>query len=142
MKNTRLLALAISAAWICASPAFVPAAAKDTPAAAAAQQAGEKKLFIFIYRPGPAWRSGVPMKEQGLGPHAKYIKSLLDSGSLLAGGGFADDDGGMAIVTAAGIEEARRMLAADPAITSGIFVGDLEQWRPRFRAPGVLPNLQ
>jgi uncharacterized protein len=94
--------------------------------------AGKGGLFAVIYRPGPAWREGVPMRDQGLGPHARYMQELLDGGRLVAGGGFADDDGGMAILRAAGLEEARAILAADPAVTSGIFVGDLEEWRIRF----------
>jgi uncharacterized protein YciI len=70
------------------------------------------------------------------------MKRLLDTGRLFAGGGFADEDGGMAIVMAANIEEALGLLAADPAVTSGIFVGEVEHWRPRFRADRALPRQQ
>jgi uncharacterized protein len=137
MLRTARLILVIAATLMWLSPsAIAPAAA----APASAEPAREKNLFVFIYRPGPAWRAGVPMKDQGLGPHAKYIKSLLDGGQLLAGGGFADNDGGMAILTAANIGEARDLLAADPAIKSGIFTAIVEHWRPRFRAAGVLPD--
>lgn len=114
-------------------------------AIAGAQQPGaaqtpERELFLFIYRPGPAWREGVPMREQGLGPHGAYMQQLLNEGRLFAGGGFMSDDGGMAIVRCADIEEARAMLAVDPAITSGIFTADLRHWRPRFRTDEPLPG--
>lgn len=114
-------------------------------AIAGAQQPGaaqtpERELFLFIYRPGPAWREGVPMREQGLGPHGAYMQQLLNEGRLFAGGGFMSDDGGMAIVRCADIEEARAMLAADPAITSGIFTAVLRHWRPRFRTDEPLPG--
>lgn len=80
------------------------------------------------------------MRQQGLGPHAAYIQQLQNEGRLFAGGGYASDDGGMAIVTAANIEEARAMLAADPAITSGIFVAELRHWQVRFRSDQPLPS--
>lgn len=38
----------------------------------------------------------------------------------------------MAILRAPGIDAARAMLDADPAIASGIFVADLHHWHPRF----------
>lgn len=120
-----MLALAIALAPACAS---VQSAA---PPAAAAQ--APSTYFLFLYRPGPAWRAGVPMNQQGLAPHGAYMQRLLREERLLAGGGFTDIDGGMAVVRAASMEEARALLAADPAITSGIFVADVRHWRPRFR---------
>jgi uncharacterized protein YciI len=107
-------------------------------AATSAAEAGA--LFAVIYRPGPSWRDGVPMREQGLGPHGRYMQELLDTGRLFAGGGFADDDGGMAVFRAADIAEARAIVAADPAVTSGIFVGDVEEWRIRFHRAEPLPK--
>ena len=104
--------------------------------AAAATRIG---LFVFIYRPGPAWRQGQPMHRQALAPHAAYHRQLFEQGRTFAAGGFLDD-GGMAIVRAADIDEARALLASDPAITSGVFVGTVEQWRPRFRSNEPLPQ--
>jgi len=110
------------------------------PGCAAAQTVeAPMQLFLFQYAPGPAWRAGVPMREQGLGPHAAYMQRLQDEGRLFAGGGYVNADGGMAIVSAANLEEARAILAADPAITSGIFVAELRHWRPRFRVEQPLP---
>lgn len=104
----------------------------------AAKAAAGPELFLFLYRPGPSWRKGVPMKDQGLQPHGAYMKRLLDDGRLYAGGGFVDVDGGMAILRARDMEEARAILAADPAITAGIFQAEIRQWRPRFRADGFM----
>lgn len=118
------------------SPACASAQTQPAPTTAAAQQ----QLFLFQYSPGPAWRAGVPMREQGLGPHAAYMQRLQDEGRLFAGGGYASDDGGMAVVTAANIDDARAILAADPAVTSGIFVAELRHWRVRFRTDDALPQ--
>jgi uncharacterized protein YciI len=106
--------------------------ANDRGAAIEAPQG--RMLFVFTYRPGPAWEAGVPMKKQGLGPHGAYMQSLLEKGQLFAGGGFVGSDGGMAIIYAAGADEARAILSADPAVTSGIFVATIEHWKPRFHA--------
>lgn len=112
------------------------AACAQTPAPASEART---HLFLFQYTQGPAWRSGAPMREQGLGPHAAYMQQLQSEGRLFAGGGYASDDGGMAIIVARDIQEARAILAADPAITSGIFVAELRHWRVRFRSDVALP---
>lgn len=129
-----LIRAALVAMALLAAPACVHAQTPPADAAAAQQ------LFLFQYSRGPAWRDGVPMREQGLGPHGAYMRQLQDEGRLFAGGGYASDDGGMAIVTCASIDEARAILAADPAITSGIFVAELRHWRPRFRTDDPLPR--
>jgi uncharacterized protein YciI len=98
-----------------------------------------QQLYLFQYSPGPAWRAGAPMREQGLAPHGAYMQRLMDEGRLFAGGGYVGADGGMAVVVASSMDEARALLAADPAIASGIFVAELRQWRPRFRTDAPLP---
>lgn len=123
MMRTMMMVAFVLLSSGCVTP---PAAAPSPPVAA------QQQLYLFQYAPGPAWRAGVPMRQQGLGPHAAYMQQLLDEGRLFAGGGYSSDDGGMAIVTAANADEARAMLAADPAITSGVFVAELREWTPRF----------
>ena len=124
-----LVAAALALSGACATPAN----------AQQAQAEMTQQLYLFQYAPGPAWRAGVPMREQGLGPHGAYMQQLRSEGRLFAGGGYASDDGGMAIVVCANVDEARAILAADPAITSGIFVAELRHWRPRFRSDEPLP---
>ena len=123
----------LAAALLAASACMVPGG----------QEAGEgqamQQLFLFQYAPGPAWRAGAPITEQGLGPHAAYMGELQQRGRLFAGGGYTNADGGMAIVSASGIEEARALLAADPAIVSGVFTAELRGWAPRFRTDAPLP---
>jgi uncharacterized protein YciI len=97
-------------------------------------------VFVIEYAPGPAWRTGVPMNRQALGPHAAYWTRLAREGRAIGAGPFLDIDGGMAMVSAASIEEARAVVAADPAITSGVFVAQLHPWSPRIRGPGELPR--
>ncbi len=124
----------VALVWI-ASGCSTPPATTPSPSVAAQQQ-----LYLFQYAPGPAWRAGVAMRQQGLGPHAAYMQQLLDEGRLFAGGGYSSDDGGMAIVMATNVEDARAMLAADPAVTSGVFVAELREWTPRFYTDAPLPS--
>lgn len=120
MKTLLLLMLAFAAQ---AEPAAQPAATSQ-PAA--------RQLFLFIYRPGPAWVAGRPMAQQDLRAHAAYHSQLVRDGRSVAGGGFVGLEGGMAIVRAADLAEAQLMLDRDPAIMNGVFAADIRHWRPRF----------
>jgi len=107
---------------------------------ARAQAEAPVELFIFTFRPGPAWQTGVPMRRQALGPHAAYWRQLVADGRAFAAGGFVESEGGMGIVVAADIAAARAIMTADPAVTSGVFVGEIEHWRPSFRTDAPLPR--
>jgi uncharacterized protein YciI len=124
MKAILFLALLLAGA---------PALAQPEPAPAPPRQ-----LYLFLYRPGPAWRAGVPMRQQDLRDHAAYHGRLLREGRSFAGGGYVGENGGLAIVRAANLEDARAMLAADPAIRNGVFVAEIRQWVPRFHNDGPL----
>lgn len=132
MKLGLLIAAGLLTATIASAPAMAQTAA-DAEAARPAQ------LFVFTYRPGPAWRAGLPMARQALGAHAAYHKRLVADGRSFAAGPFLTSEGGMAIVRAADLKEAQAMLAADPAIRSGVFTGSIEAWRPGFRTDQPLP---
>jgi hypothetical protein len=93
MKAILLFALLLGAS---------PVRAQTEPAPAAPRQ-----LCLFLYRPGPAWRANVPMRRQDLRDHAAYHGRLLREGRSFAGGGHVGEDGGLAIVRAATLEEAR-----------------------------------
>jgi uncharacterized protein YciI len=123
VKSLFLLALALAGAQV---PQTSPAPAQP------------RQLFLFLYRPGPAWRAGVPMARQDLRAHGAYHARLVREGRSVAGGGYAGEDGGMAIIRAANRAEAEAILAADPAIRNGVFVAELRQWTPRFHGDAPL----
>jgi uncharacterized protein len=110
--------------------AFAAAIAGAAPVASAQPAAAMQPLFLFVYRPGPAWEAGKPMVQQKLGPHADYIRGLAQSGRVVAGGPWVGADGGMAIVRASSADDAKALLAADPAITSGVFAAEVRSWNP------------
>jgi uncharacterized protein len=100
--------------------------------------AAPRQLYLFLYRPGPAWRADRPMHQQDLRDHVVYQARLLRERRSVAAGPYAGENGGLAIVRAASLEEARAMLAADPAIVNGVFVAELRQWTPAFHNDGPL----
>ena len=67
--------------------------------------------------------------------HLAYIRSQVEAGKYLVVGPFTDNGKirGMAIVSAASMDEARRILEADPMVTSGQMTIEIH--------PAVLPDL-
>lgn len=133
MMGVRILTFALTTA-------LASACASMQPPAAAQMHAPMQRVFVIEYRPGSAWQAGVPMNRQALGPHAACWTHLAHGGRAIGAGPYLDVDGGMAMVTAANIDEARAIVAADPAITSGVFVGEVHGWLPRIRGAGDLPR--
>lgn len=96
-------------------------------------------LFVILYRQGPAWKEGVPMREQdAIVPHFKYMKKLFEDGTILEAGPTLDKPGGMVILQAANLEAATPLMAADPSVTSGMFIGEIHSWSPTFHSPAPL----
>ena len=120
--------------------ALASACVSMQPPAAAQMHAPMQQVFVIDYRPGPAWQAGVPMNRQALGPHAAYWTRLAHEGRAIGAGPYLDVEGGMAMINATTLDEARAIVAADPAITSGVFVGEVHGWSPRIRGAGELPR--
>lgn len=88
-----------------------------------------KSTFVVIYKPGPTWLPGKPLKEQPLQEHGRYILSLYAKGMLKFGGPFSDDAGGAAVFEAADESEAKAIVTRDPAVVSQVFVYELHPWK-------------
>jgi uncharacterized protein YciI len=97
------------------------------------------QLFVITYQPGPNWDHSRPLMEQSLRPHGEYMSQLFRDGSLLAAGPLFEPEGGLVILQAARLEEAEAMMAADPAVQTGLFEGRVQEWRTRFVADAPLP---
>lgn len=88
-----------------------------------------KVTYLVIYRPGPAWLAGKSVLEQPLKEHGKYMLSLYIKGSMKLAGPLTDDAGGAVLLAVADESEAKRIVAADPAVKSGIFVYEMHPWK-------------
>jgi len=97
-----------------------------------------QNTYAFIYAPGPQWLAGPPVTEQNLGAHRAYMAELYARGRVL-GGPFLDDaGGGLALLLAKGRDEATALLAADPAIREGVFIGVVRRWDAVINEAGDL----
>lgn len=115
--------------WASAGTAGAPAQ-QPAPAAVA------RPLFALVYRAGPAWKPGVPMKDQGLRDHFYYVKALHERGDIVYAGAMGPD-GGLMIFHAVDQTAADTVAASDPAVKSGIFTGEVRRYTPRFVGTGA-----
>lgn len=119
--------------------AMLAGAISGTVMAAPAQEATTAKarpLFAIVYRAGPAWKPGVAMKDQGLRDHFFYVKALHERGDIVYAGPMGPD-GGLILIHAADQAAADALVAADPAVKAGIFVGAVRDFTPRFVGAGA-----
>jgi uncharacterized protein YciI len=92
--------------------------------------------LYLIHPPRPDFVATITDYEAAImqGPHSEYLQSLYDDGRLiLAGpttGGTLDD--GLTLFEADDEAEARAVMAADPAITSGLMTGELRRMRVSY----------
>ena len=121
------------AASILALSLSAPALAQD------AKPAGPPTVYAIHYKTGPAWKVGRPLREQAMGPHAAYMRKLFADGKMLAAGPTLNmdgpapvADGGIILLKASSLDEAKALMAADPAVTGGLFLGEVRVWRPAF----------
>ncbi|MCW4462999.1 YciI family protein [Sphingomonas sp. BT-65] len=131
-KLTRLAGIA-AIVLVAMTGTGVAAQAGQEPAA---QQQAARPMFAIVYRAGPAWKPGVPMKDQGLRDHFYYVKALHERGDIVYAGPMGPD-GGLILVHAADQAAADAIVAADPAVKAGIFVGTARDFTPRFTGTGA-----
>lgn len=129
MKPIRFIKAAFASAM---AVALFPHAAAANPAAAdvkAAERAGQT-YFAIIYDPGPEWKRGEPLSAQGLDDHGRYMRKLAQDGVLILAGPLSTSEGGLVILAAGDLHEAAAIMAQDPAVLQGKFVGRVSEWRP------------
>jgi len=124
MLAATLLTGAIGATAALSTPQQPPAAAPARP------------LFAIVYRAGPTWKPGVPMKDQGLRDHFYYVKALHESGAIVYAGAMGPD-GGLILIHAADQAAAEAVMTNDPAVKTGIFIGEVRRYTPRFVGAGA-----
>jgi uncharacterized protein YciI len=123
MKNAFLFV--VSLACIVIAPGHT---AVVSPVPQASAEPAVKSTYLVIYRPGPAWVPGKPVREQPPKEHGKYLLGLFERGSMKLAGPFDDDTGGAVVLEAANLAEAKAMVAADPAVKARIFTHEIHPW--------------
>ncbi len=87
--------------------------------------------FLILYRPPrPTFsQDATPEEDRIIGNHFQYLKRLLAEGKLLMAGPCEDASLGIAVFECANLEEARSILAADPAVQGKVFTGEIKPYR-------------
>lgn len=99
------------------APTLVFAQAASAPASSGA----ELPLFAIEIKVGPKWDSSKPPQDQAyFREHSAHLRRLRENGSIVLGARYADK--GLVVVAAASVEEARRLMDADPSMAAGTFV--------------------
>ena len=60
--------------------------------------------------------------------HIAYVNSLISNGHQAQSGYWAERGGGMLIFTAESMDEAKRLVAADPLIANDCVTYELHEW--------------
>jgi uncharacterized protein YciI len=122
LRNRRLHLLVLVASSLAALLWWRSFAVAEPPATAA------PRTFLVIYRPGPAWVQGKPIKQQPPKEHGKYLIGLYAKGAMKLAGPFTDDAGGAVMLEAASDADATAMVKADPAVQRGVFLYEIHPW--------------
>jgi uncharacterized protein YciI len=81
------------------------------------------------FRAGPTWESGPPEDQPGWDEHAAFVDDLIERGTFVMGGPFADYSGSMSLLEGVGEDEARELVARDPFVQNGVFeLEDVRAW--------------
>lgn len=86
-------------------------------------------FFVLFHTPGPRWADGAGFREQpGVENHVQYMADQLAAGSLIFGGPFLDDSGGMMVLRADSREQAVAIAEADPTVANGLLRVAVKPW--------------
>lgn len=88
-----------------------------------------QQLFAISYAPGPGWLAGTHTIEQSLQPHLAYMTELTQRGILLLGGPFKQVMGGLGIIMAGSEDQARELVAQDPAVQAQLLSATVNPWK-------------
>lgn len=91
----------------------------------------ELRHFVCLLRPPRAgFMQNITAEEEAIvGRHFDYLKSLLDRGRLVIAGPCLDATFGLLVFAAESGEDANAIVAADPAVSGGVFTPELHEMR-------------
>ncbi len=91
---------------------------------------------LAVLSKGSSWKTAPDIVD--LEDHRRYVRRLGETGKLAASGRFTDSrDGGILVLNASSLDEARLLASADPFVKSGQFTFEILEW---MCADGVMPG--
>jgi len=101
MRKALRNVVGMSLAVVFGALAVTVLAAETAPGDALVTSSATRPTYLVVYRRGPSWAEGKPMREQqSMREHFRYYMELHRKGLLIAGGGFTDESGGAAVFEA------------------------------------------
>ncbi|MFH2004942.1 MAG: YciI family protein [bacterium] len=91
-------------------------------------------LYVILLTKNP----GRPFTDEIVRAHVAHIKALDEREQLVLCGPFLDWDGGMIVIRAASLDEARSLAEADPFITGGFETCEVRTLHRGCRENGYL----
>lgn len=92
-------------------------------------KAEETVYYVIVHSPGDAWKPGVDFREQpGVMDHVQYMAQFLEKGTLVMGGPFLDNSGGMMVLQAPSREAAEQIAYNDPTVKNGLLKATVKPW--------------
>jgi uncharacterized protein len=88
-----------------------------------------RERLVVRFRAGPTWTSGSIREQPDWDAHAEFVDGLIERGTFVMGGPFADNSGSQSLLEGIDAEEARRILEEDPFMKNGVFeLEEIREW--------------
>jgi uncharacterized protein YciI len=83
-------------------------------------------LFTVLYRPGPQWdRERSLFDQEDINDHRDFLRARFDDATLVMGGPFLDDSGGISIFRSDSQDQLEDVLRSDPTIARGLQIYEI-----------------
>jgi uncharacterized protein YciI len=88
-----------------------------------------RERLVVRFRAGPTWASGSIREQPDWDAHAEFVDVLIERGTMVMGGPFADNSGSQSLLEGVDADEARRILEEDPFMKNGVFeLEEVREW--------------
>jgi uncharacterized protein len=88
-----------------------------------------RERLVVRFRAGPTWTSGSIREQPDWDAHAEFVDGLIERGTMVMGGPFADNSGSQSLLEGVDPDEARRILEEDPFMRNGVFeLDEIREW--------------
>jgi hypothetical protein len=92
-------------------------------------------------RAGPTWKGGRPEEQPDWEAHAGFIDALVDRGTIVMAGPFADSSGTLILLEGVTCDGVREIFADDPFVRNGVFeLDDVRELIVYVDERGVTPR--
>src|ERR1700685_388806 len=90
-------------------------------------------FFAVLYKPGARWNDRLPFHEQaGVGDHRDFLAKQYEAETLVFGGPFLDNSGGLSVFQAASREQLEDIIRTDRSVETGLLEFEIHPYMLGF----------